>query len=293
MAAFWESMRRVGQEWYEGVPLQGFSLRFEPVPVTVGGIVMTVAAGLFEFASGTRYVAAAFFCCGILLVAGGLVRFGKSRVIVHHEWSLQRVLKALARAPERATVQILQTWFPEENFLTSLERLYLHEGKRFHLHVMLMNPEGDGADQVNDVLAARVKLRKISQAKAASDVTTALNNLYQLKRSVDSSLRQVAGNGVHPESVDLQVRLYDFLPFGPIYKIGDEVMFVGLYLNHVSSVHGPMIEVRKKKCQDLWDLFEEDLSRGWADSTVYSPSRKRGKNNDPTRRRTGPQKTAK
>jgi hypothetical protein len=270
--------------------MRGFSFRFELVRVTVGGVVMTLAAGLFEFASGTRYVAVALFCCGILLVVGGLVRFGKSRVIVHHEWSLQKILKELACAPERATVQILQTWFPEENFLTSLERLYLHEGKRFHLHVMLMNPEGDEADEVNDVLAARMKLRKISRAKAASDITTALDNLRRLKRNVDTSLRQVAVNGVHPESVDLQVRLYDFLPFGPIYKIDDEVMFVGLYLNHVSSVHGPMIEVRKKRCPDLWNLFEEDLSRGWADSTVYFPPRTRGKNNDPTRRRTGPQK---
>jgi hypothetical protein len=78
-----------------------------------------------------RYVAVALFCRGRLLVVGGLVRFGKSRVIVHHEWSLQKILKELACAPERATVQILQTWFPEENFLTSLERLYLHEGTRF------------------------------------------------------------------------------------------------------------------------------------------------------------------
>jgi hypothetical protein len=272
--------------------VQGFSFRFELVRLTVGSAIMTLAAGLFEFAPGTRYVAVALFCCGILLAADGLVRFGKSRVMLHHEWSIQKILKELACAPEGATVHILQTWFPEENFLTSLERLYVHGGKRFHLHVMLMNPEGDETDGVNDVLAARVKLRKISRAKAASDVTTALGNLQQLKLNVDTSLRQATGNGVDPESVDLQIRLYDFLPFGPIYKINDEVMFVGLYLNHVSSVHGPMLEVRKKRCPDLWNLFEEDLSRGWADSMVYFPSKTRGKNNDQVRRRTGPQKAS-
>jgi hypothetical protein len=259
------------------------------VRVTIGGVVMTLAAGLFEFLSDTRYISITLFCLGGLLVLDGLVRFRRSRVIIHHEWSLKLILKEISRAPEGTTVRILQTWFPEENFLTSLEGIYLHEGKRFHLHVMLMNPEGDEASEVNDVLTARMKLRGISRAKAAGDIKTALDNLLRLKRNVDASLRQRVRNGIHPESVDLQVRLYDFMPFGPIYKVGEEVMFLGLYLNHVSSVHGPMIEVRKNRCPDLWDLFEDDLNRGWADSIIYVPPRVRGKN-DPSRKRTGPQK---
>jgi hypothetical protein len=258
------------------------------VLVTIGGILIPIGAGMFEFASNTRYVAAALFYCGILIAIGGLVRFGKSRAVVHHKWSLQKILKELGRAPERSTVQILQTWFPEEDFLTSLERLYVREGKRFHLRVLLMNPGAEAADDANDVLAARVRLRKRSRTKAASDITTALESLYQLKRSVDSALRQGAQNGAQPETVDLQVRLYDFLPFGPIYKINDEVMFVGLYLNHVSSVEGPMIEVRKKNCPDLWNLFDDHLSRGWFAATAYPP-KSRGKNNDPSRKQTGPQ----
>ncbi len=246
------------------------SFRFEIARVTIGVAIITLAGVLFEFSPATRIIAIIMTCFGLPLAADGLVTFGRSKVVVHHQWSLQKLLRELAHAPERATIQILQTWFPEENFVTSLEHLYLQDGKRFHLQVMLVNPHTEGAI---DVLAARVKLRKINRAKAAGDVTTALDNICRLKRNVDGALRRASVNGGHPDTVDLEVRLYDFLPFGPIYKIGDEVMFVGFYLNHASSVHGPMIEIRKKRCPDLWHVFEEDLNRGWIDSTPYFPSR--------------------
>lgn len=252
--------------------MRGFSFRFEMARVTIGVAIITLAGVTFEFLPSTRIFATVMTCLGVLLTADGLVTFARWKVFVHHQWSLQRVLQELARAPDRAVVQILQTWFPEENFVPSLQRLYLQDGKRFHLQVMLVNPHNEGAI---DVLAARVKLRKgWDRAKAAGDVTTALDNICRLKRHVDNTLRRSSSNGGHhPDSVDLEVRLYDFLPFGPVYKIGDEVMFIGFYLNHASSVHGPMIEIRKKRCPDLWNLFEEDLNHGWSDSTPYFPAR--------------------
>lgn len=249
--------------------MRGFSFRFEIARVTIGVAIVTLAGVLFEFSPRTRTIVIIMVCLGLVLFADGLVTFSRSKVTVHHQWSLERVLKELARAPDRANVQILQTWFPEENFVTSLERLYLRDGKRFPLQVMLVNPADNGPA---DVLAARVKLRKINRAKAAGDVTTALDNICRLKVNVDSALARSCPNGGHPETVDLEVRLYDFLPFGPLYKIGDEVMYVGFYLNHASSVHGPMIEIRKKRCPDLWHVFEEDLNRGWADSAPYFPA---------------------
>lgn len=144
----------------------------------------------------------------------------------------------------------------------------------FHLRVMIVDPHDEG---VIDILAARVKLRGINRAKAVGEVTSSLENLCGLKRNVDAAMRSSARNGDSPDVVDLQIRLYDFLPFGPIYKIGEEVIFVGFYLGHVSSVHGPMIEVRKESCPDLWQVFEDDFRRGWDASTPYYPAKARGR----------------
>lgn len=250
------------------------SFRFEPIRVTIGSVIMAVAVGLFGFLPNTRIAAGIIFVIGILVTIYGFLTLGKSGAIIHEHWSLRRIIRALHNAPERATIQILQTWFPEENFVTSLERLYQVEKKQFHLRVMIVDPHDEG---VIDILAARVKLRGINRAKAVGEVTSSLENLCGLKRNVDATMRSSARNGDSPDVVDLQIRLYDFLPFGPIYKIGEEVIFVGFYLGHVSSVHGPMIEVRKESCPDLWQVFEDDFRRGWEASTPYYPAKARGR----------------
>ena len=116
------------------------SFRFQVVHVTIGGVIMTLAAGLFGFFPGTRIIAGICFAAGILVTVYGLVAFRKSGPVIHHQWSLRRVIRALESAPETATIQILQTWFPKENFVTSLERLYKVHNKRLRLRVMIIDP---------------------------------------------------------------------------------------------------------------------------------------------------------
>jgi hypothetical protein len=263
-----------GRDRFKGTLMWRFSFRFEPVRVTIGSVIMTLAAGLFGFFPNTRIAAGICFAIGILLTLHGFLTLGKSGAIIHQHWSLRRIIQALHNAPERATIQILQTWFPEENFVTTLEHLYRVKKKQFRLRVMIVDPHDEG---VIDILGARVKLRGINRARAVGEVTASLENLCALKRAVDAAARSSPRNGDSPDVVDLQIRLYDFLPFGPIYKIGEEVIFAGLYLGHVSSVHGPMIEVRKESCPDLWQVFEDDLRRGWEGSTPYYPAKTRGR----------------
>ncbi len=187
----------------------------------------------------------------------------------HVQWSQERLLKAMARAPEAAIVEILQTWIPEEDFIDRLRHLYIDDGKRFHLRVMLMNPEEEGP---NDVLTARVKLRGIERSKAANDIAHSRDSLLRLKKDVDKKLSELAraGRG-RAETMDLEIRLYDFMPFGPIYKIGEQVMFIGLYVNDTSSIFGPMIEIRQSRSPELWHDLERSLSNGWDASPTYVP----------------------
>jgi hypothetical protein len=252
-----------------GAAMLALSFKFNILRVTVGGLGMSAGPSLFVFDPGLRIAAVVIFGLGVLLAITGLVALSPRRAIVHVRWSQERLRKAMRQAPETATVDLLQTWIPEEDFIDGLRHLYLNDGKRFHLRVLLMNPAEKG---LNDVLAARIKLRGIERSKAANDIAHTRDSLLRLKRDIDRKLAELARAGQgRAETMDLEIRLYDFMPFGPIYKIGEQVMFIGLYLNDASSIFGPMIEIRKSRSPELWRDIERSLSSGWEASPTYVP----------------------
>jgi hypothetical protein len=60
---------------------------------------------------------------------------------------------------------------------------------------MIVDPHDEG---VIDILAARVKLRGINRAKAVGEVTSSLENLCSLKRSLDATMRSPALTPYYP-----------------------------------------------------------------------------------------------
>jgi len=249
-----------------GMP--ALSLRFNVVRVTLGAIVISAEPALYAFYPHLRLEAALLFILGVALTVTGLIALSFRRAIVRPRWSQDRIMRALRRAPADTTVQILQTWIPEEDFIDQLRHLYLYDAKRFRLRVMLMNPNEQGT---NDVLAARVKLRRITRDDAARQINQTRDGLVRLKQQVDQKLNQLVQSHEDQHAVDLQIRFYNFLPFGPVYRIGEDVMFVGFYLNHTSSIFGPMIEIRQKQSPELWRVLEHNLSEGWRVSELYAP----------------------
>lgn len=69
--------------------------------------------------------------------------------------------------------------------------------------------------------------------------------------------------------VDLDVRLYDHMPFGPIYQIGDEIMYVGFFVNFETSSDAPMLEIRNTPGNRWWRQFEREFSEAWAVARRY------------------------
>ncbi|GAB3984368.1 hypothetical protein [Plantactinospora veratri] len=186
---------------------------------------------------------------------------------MHDRWDYGRIHKALEKAPEDAVIRIQQTWFPEENFVAALCGLYLQQHKRFALRVLLMDP-GEKLDPPPDLLAARVRLRGISATASAEKIRSTMADLVRLKQMVHDDQSGTPGSGRRVGEVDLEIRLYDFLPFGPIYQIGDEVMFVGFYVNHGTSSAGPMLEIRNNGRSTLWRQFTQNFDYGWRASQV-------------------------
>lgn len=188
---------------------------------------------------------------------------GATLNVICDNWDSEKVYKTLKNAPPDATIRILQTWFPEENFVSRLEHLLISHNKRFSFEVLLLDSDGDGELQA-DLLSARVKLRKdASRTNAVEKINDAVKGLLELKRNVDAKWQEATPHGRRPPTLDIEVRLYNFLPFGPIYQIGNDVMYVGFFLNYATSSAGPMLEVQNSSDNPLWRCFKRNFDKGW------------------------------
>lgn len=252
-----------------GIALRALAFRFHPRLLTLGGVVISVGTGLVGFTSDLALPGAILFAVGLVLTLLGLFTVEPRSVIVHGQWSLDRIKEALHRAPPDATIQILQTWIPDEEFIDCLRELFIHDDKRFDLRVLLLG--ADKSADADDLLAARVRLRDTGRDTGAQEIHLTLQRLTRLKRTVDLAWKEAAGRRAKTPTLDMEIRLYDFLPFGPIYCIGDDVMFVGFYINYDTSNAAPMLEVRRTPNSRVWRTFERNFDEGWEHSKQFYP----------------------
>jgi hypothetical protein len=254
----------------QGQMMKRMSFRFNGVRVAIGAFLLSVSGGLGALLPGLAFAAGMLFVLGVAVSLSGLFTFRRSPVTVHEQWDTARVVSSLREAPRDATVRILQTWFPEESFIDSLRELLLHDDKRFELHLLLLDGDPTYEDKI-DLLEARMKLRNLNREKAEQEILTAIARLVDLKTEIDETWRRTAPPGRRVSLLDLEIRLYDFLPFGPIYQIGAEVMYGGFFINYDTSSAGPMLEVRNTPGNRIWQKFEKDFAVGWNGARQYFP----------------------
>jgi hypothetical protein len=153
-----------------------------------------------------------------------------------------------------------------------LEREILHHDKHFDLRILLLDAD-IGPDETSDLLAARIQLRGVKRTKAVEEILTCIAQLIDLKTKVDEIWQRDAVSGLRPRSLDLQIRRFSFLPFGPIYQIGPDIMYVGFFINYATSLNAPMLEVRNTPGNPVWRTFERQLNEAWSDqgSKAYYP----------------------
>jgi hypothetical protein len=179
-----------------------------------------------------------------------------SEVLPH--WDDGRVFECLRKAPEDAQVRILQTWIPEkEQLCHRLEDLILEHGKRFSLQIMLMHP-GAPRPAGDDLLDARMWHRDETRDYARSQIIDTAERFLSLQDKVDRGLAQQSAR------LNLSVRLYRFMPFGPLYQIGDR-LFVGHYHPTRSSATAPMLEIRGGS-GPVWRAFQSAFTEVWEEA---------------------------
>jgi hypothetical protein len=252
------------------------SFRWSTSRAAIGGLLISIGGGLPPVLPHLAYVSfigGMLFVAGLVVIVTGMVSLGQQPVVVHRQWDTQRVVSSLKAAQPDATIRILQTWFPEEDFFDSLRDRFIKDKKRFALRVLLLDAEIN-PERTDDLLEKRVLLRgDFNRDKAIEEILTTIGRLVHLKKTVDEQWRRDATPGVRVQALDLEIRRYGFLPFGPIYQVGPDVMYVGFYLSYTTSLYAPMLEVRNTGDNELWEKFQQQLDKGWSDagSTPFYP----------------------
>ncbi len=234
--------------------------------VTTGGVLMAVGTGIAGLFPTLLVVGGPIFVVGLVITALGFFQLAPRKGNYHDKWDPEEVFKALKEIPPTGTVRILQTWLPDaETFVPELENLLTKGGKQFQLHIMLMD-FNKATISKPDVLLARVKHRPEGRDDASARIKGTIDALIMMKSRVDDTWQRER-NGA---TLDLQIRLYNFLPFGPIYQIGS-VMFLGFYLNHSSSANAPMIKLTTHDSNN-WTIFQQHFEIGWKDALPFEVS---------------------
>jgi hypothetical protein len=199
------------------------------------------------------------------IAAVGVILFVATHPLLHRNtrlleaWDYTQIEAALRDAPPRSRIRILETWLPH---VETLAPKLIDKDKDFSLQVLLMSP-GLSMD-APDLLASRVEHRNdFNRPEARRNIMETINVLRKRQKKVEEESDRV---------VDLQVRTYTFLPFGPFYDIGGR-MFAGLYPAHTASEDGPMFIV-DRSTQDsvssdskgFWSLLDNHFQAGWKDA---------------------------
>lgn len=232
------------------------------VRLALGGGIMAISAGILNFGSefGLKWFflpgGTCLFILGILLFLTGIIEFVQNFKMIPI-WDDGLIKDAIRSAPTNSTIRILQTWLPDkEYFCPFLEDLLIEGEKQFRLEVLLIN-----SDESNKLLDARMKLRSETRNHAQHEIHATITRLAQMKQRVDAVWEKKYSGA----KLNLKVRSYEFMPFGPFYQVGKNKIFLGFYLNYESSVHGPMLVIGNSNSR-IWKLFEENFINGWKDA---------------------------
>jgi hypothetical protein len=242
-------------------------LRPNPVLLTVGGLLLGVGGGLQAIFDPQNYawslpVGALIFGIGTTLSVIGIIRVTRSGAVFLDSWNSDLIYRAMSRADPKSTVSLLQTSFPEvTKLIGEIEQRLIQDDKQFRLRILLLN-----FMTASEVAKGRMRLRKEKVADHLREVETNIGELIEMKKRVDAAWAETRDGA----KLKLEIRLYDFLPFGSHYQIGQNVTFVGLFWNTTSSVNGPMIRVTGTDSV-MWKAFEKQFEEGWRHAQPHYP----------------------
>jgi hypothetical protein len=238
--------------------------RKKDIFLSAGGLLGTAGGALVKFwvHPTSFYIGGAISFVGLVSLAYGTFGIASASTRIIDEWKADLLHRSLANATPDSTIRVIQTSVPDITRLIGLlEDLLIHKEKRFRLRILLLDYEN-----AREVLAARVQFRMETPEIHIAEVRADIDQFIRLKQRVDKEWIESRSGA----KLDLQIRLYTFLPFGSVFQIGEERIFSGLFWNWTSSINGPMIVATDKKSK-IWKCFEKHLTAGWEGARPIYP----------------------
>jgi len=232
-----------------------FTTKPKPFLLTVGTLVMSIGGGFYGFFPNTpvKIVGIILFLIGFILSLFSFIKLNED-FIIYEDWELSRIKKDLQKADNNSTLKFLQTWWPDRELLCPmLEKLMIKNDKVFNIEVFLI--EYKDFNQSNSLICSRQRLRPESPEQAANEVKSTIARLKIMKERVDLHWAKYKAGA----KLNLTIKLFNVLPFGSMYQIGNDVIYFGLYHNYESSAHGPMFKITPSKDRVLWNKIENNL----------------------------------
>ncbi len=190
------------------------------------------------------------------------------RVVFHPLWNWDTIRERVLQIDKRVvTIYFRQTWVPGmegpqfKNFKHSIEE----NGKKIVGWLYLLGSE--------ELMSFRVKARVESLSDAAGELARTISrfkNIFGATHPISKGT-----SNAPPES--LNIGFYEFMPFGPILMIEDQVLFAGLYPSRYSSDTAPMLEVCTDQDRDVpcssstWNFFKAEILATHRRCTIEIP----------------------
>ena len=222
--------------------------------ITIGSTFAGLGGACVGFSNNKiiYYFAILLLFVGAVMIIISFIDYEKHNKIIN-TWDHDKLKKALERAPNDSHIKILQTWWPDDESLCPyIEELLTTGNKCFSFEIFLM--WSDNFEDANSLIACRERLRSESAEEASDAIHQTIKRLNKMKERIDLNWKQKYKG----RTFQLSIKQYNTLPFGPIYQIGDDLLFFGLFHNYDSSEIGPMIEVHRHN-NPLWVKIEKNL----------------------------------
>jgi len=250
--------------------------QFDTKRLTIGGLLIAIGRGIDS--AGPYYfpeydhighdIGLVLFVLGIFITITGLITYN-SGARIYPSWRSDLICKTIRSADANSTISLLQTSFPNANeLLPLLQHLLVDGGKAFKLRILVANPHSDDGWAI---VKARVYLRDQEASHHAGEIVDQLGPFKSLKIKVDKAWQQHR-NGA---KLDLQIRVYEHLPFGPQYHIGEKQSFIGFFICDKSSINAPMLRVGPNS-HEIWNVFRHDFEAAWDGAAAYFPETSTG-----------------
>lgn len=251
-----------------GLIKMDIQFEFKPKYVAFGSTLCTFGLGINTYIKGTfptlewiSWVAIILFLFGSIILLSGFFQISFTACKVISEWNWEFVHKLMISIKSHDEIRIINTYIPNMDKLISLLRdIYIRDKKIISIKILLLDFEN-----AKYLVEARFKYRPESTEMAIYSIKENIRQFNELKKQIERNWVESNFSG----KVDIQIRLYDHIPIGAYYQIGQNSMELAFLYTKKSGTSGPALYCKNVRTKH-WRSFAENFEDSWNSARPFS-----------------------